>query len=74
MQHIVLISAFLGFGEKCGQNPLPSGLQLDANGQTALQLRNQIGRLGDVKGPRGDEENVVGANQRRSACSPWCLR
>ena len=34
-------------------------LELDANRKAALQLRNQIARLGDVKRAGGDEEDVV---------------
>jgi len=37
-----------------------SRLQLDPDRQAALQFRQQIGRLGDVKRTRRDEQNVVG--------------
>ncbi len=34
--------------------------QLDADRESALQLRHQVGRLGEVKRPGGDEQDVVG--------------
>src|SRR5438874_3982859 len=37
-------------------------LQLDPDGEAALQLRNQITGFGDVEGAGGDKENVVGAD------------
>ena len=40
-----------------------SGLQLDADRQAALQLRQQIGRLGDVERARRDEQDVVGLHR-----------
>ena len=42
-----------------------SCLQLHADGKAALQLRDEVGRLGDVEGPGGDEEDVVGAHRAR---------
>ncbi len=39
-----------------------SDSELDANGEAALQLGNQIRGLGDMEGARGDEEHVIGAN------------
>ena len=36
------------------------GAELHPNGQPALQLRNQIRGLGQMKGAGGDEENVIG--------------
>src|SRR5258708_7840563 len=38
------------------------GLQLDADGQAALEFGDQIGRLSDVKSPGRDEQDVVGAD------------
>src|ERR1700733_6373069 len=38
-------------------------LQLNADRQPALQLRQQVGRLGDVKGAGGDEQNMVGLHR-----------
>src|ERR1700740_2571105 len=37
-------------------------LQLDADRQAALQLGDQVRRLGDMKCSGGDEEDVVGAD------------
>src|SRR5713226_749019 len=36
------------------------GVELHADGKPALQLRDQIGGLGDVEGAGGDEQDVVG--------------
>src|SRR5579871_4346283 len=38
-------------------------LQLDADGQAALQFGDKVGRLGDVESARGDEKDVVGADR-----------
>ena len=38
------------------------GAQPDPDGQAALQLRNQIGGLGEVKSARGDEQNMIGVD------------
>ena len=38
-------------------------LQLDADREPALQLGHQVGRLGPVEGPGGDEEDVVGLDR-----------
>ena len=42
------------------KSSLRQGLQLHPDGEAALQLRDQVGRLGDVEGARGDEQDVVG--------------
>ena len=36
--------------------------ELDANREAALQLRNQVARLGDMECARRDEEDVIGAH------------
>ncbi len=36
------------------------GLQLDPDGEASLELGDEIRRLGDVEGPRRDEEDMVG--------------
>src|SRR5260370_10545248 len=38
------------------------GLELHADREPALELGNQVRRLGDVEGPGGDEEDMVGAD------------
>src|SRR3954469_8613954 len=38
-------------------------LQLHANREAALKFRNEVARLGDMEGSRGDEEDVVGAHE-----------
>ena len=38
-------------------------LQLHPDGEAALQLGNQVARLGDVERSGGDEQNVVGAHE-----------
>jgi hypothetical protein len=54
-----------GFGLR--QDPRKSSLcpapQLHADRQTALQFRQQVGRLGDVKRARRDEQDVVGLHR-----------
>ena len=40
-----------------------SAPELDADRQPALELGQQVGRLGDVEGARGDEQNVVGLDR-----------
>ena len=40
-----------------------SALQLDADRQPALQLRQEVRRLGDVERARRDEEHVVGLHR-----------
>ena len=37
--------------------------QFHANRKAALQFRNQIARLRDMKGARGDEQDVIGAHE-----------
>ena len=37
--------------------------QLDADGEAALQLRNQVAGLGDVERAGGDEQNVIRAHE-----------
>ncbi len=37
--------------------------QLHADGEAALQLRNQVAGLGDVKRAGGDEQDVIGAHE-----------
>src|SRR6476646_7364380 len=59
---VLLDERILGLGEDADEVFFLERLQLDTNGQAALQLGNQVGRLGDVEGAGGDEKNVVGAN------------
>ena len=42
--------------------------QLDADREAALQFRHQVGRLGQVKRPGGDEQDVVGPHRAVA----WC--
>src|SRR5713101_2188608 len=52
----------LGLGQDADEVGLGEGLELDADGEAALELRNEIRGLGDVEGAGGDEEDVVGAD------------
>ena len=45
------------------KSSLVSGRQLDADRQPALQLGQQVRRLGDMEGARGDEQDVVGLHR-----------
>src|SRR5262252_6487172 len=61
-RNVLLGERVFGLRENADEVFFFQRLQLDANGQAALQLGNQVGRLGDVECARGHEENVVGAN------------
>ena len=60
-QRLVLIGQG---GVRFGQDALEviggEGGQLDPDRQTALQLGDEIGRLGDLEGAGGDKQDVVG--------------
>ena len=57
-----MISAFLRLGQDANEIVDRQRIQLDANRKAALQLGNQVRRLGDVKCAGGDEQNVIGAH------------
>ena len=48
-----------GLAKDADEVVLREGFELDANGEAALEFRDQIGRFGDVERSGGDEENVV---------------
>ena len=52
----------LGLGEDAQEVLNGERLQLDADGEAALQLGDQVAGFGDMEGAGGDEENVVGAH------------
>ena len=59
-QGLVLLSeGASGFGENALEVIRGQGAQFHADGQTALQLRDQIAGLGQVKGAGGDKQDVV---------------
>src|SRR6266851_5691477 len=61
-RHVLLDERVLRLGENANEIFFLQGLQFDANGQAALQFRDQIGRLGDVERTSSDEKNMVGSN------------
>src|ERR1019366_8130700 len=52
----------LGLGEDLDEVLDGQGLQLHANGEASLQLRDQVARLRNVERSGGDEKYVVGAH------------
>ena len=58
----MLDKSVLWLGQNADEIFFLEGLQLDANGQAALKLGDQVGRLGHVKRPGGDEQDVIGSN------------
>ena len=52
-----------GFRQDAHQVALGQGLQFHANGKPALQFGYQVGRLGHVKRPGGDKQNMVGLHR-----------
>src|SRR5256885_14124298 len=59
---VLLDQGILRFGENADEIFFLQRLQLHANRQAALQLRNQVRRLGDMEGASGDEQDVVRAD------------
>ena len=57
-----LISALFGSVRMRTNSALPERLELHADREAALELRNQIRRLGYVERAGGDEQDVVGAH------------
>ena len=53
----------IGFGQDAHEILDHQGLELDADRQAALQLRNQIGGLRHVKGAGGDEQHMIGLHR-----------
>src|SRR4029077_6569651 len=54
---VLLDEGVLGFRENTYEIALGERGEFDADRQSALQLGDQVGRLADVKGSRGDEQN-----------------
>ena len=59
-RHILLDQARLGLGQDAAEVVLGERMELDADRQAALQLRQEVGGLGDMEGARGDEQDVIG--------------
>src|SRR6202158_1013308 len=59
---VLLDERILRLGQNANKIFFLQRLQLDANGQAALKLGDQIGRLGYVKRARRDEKDVIGAD------------
>src|SRR3569623_1088247 len=52
----------VGLGEDAHEVVDREGIQFDADGETPLQLRNEVRRLREMKGARGDEQDVISAH------------
>src|SRR6266436_952524 len=59
---VLLDERILRLGQNANKIFFLQRLQLDANGQAALKLGDQIGRLGDVKRAGSDEKDVISAD------------
>ena len=57
-----LMSAFLGSVRMRTKSPSVSAVSSTRIGSRPCSSGNQVGRLADVKGSRGDEQNVIGAD------------
>jgi hypothetical protein len=55
-------------GEDAHEFRLAERVELDADREAALQLRNQIRRLRHVERAGGDEQDVIGP----APCRAWC--
>ena len=62
-RHVLLDEARLRLRQDAAQVLRRQRLQLDADRQAALQLGQQVRRLGHVEGARGDEQHVVGLHR-----------
>ena len=62
-RHVLLDEARLRLGQDAAEVLARQRLQLDADRQAALQLRQQVGGLGHVERARGDEQDVVGLHR-----------
>ena len=60
---ILLGQAGPGVREDADEIRLGQRLQLDPDRQAALQLGQQVARLGDMEGARGDEQDMVGLHR-----------
>src|SRR5690606_29442578 len=58
-RHILLDEARLRLGEDAPEILLLKRAQLHANGQSALKLGQEVGRLRYMEGARGDEQDVI---------------
>ncbi len=61
-RHVLLDQRAPRLGEDAHELGLAERVELDADREAALQLRNQIRRLRDVERAGGDEQDVVGAD------------
>ena len=59
-RHVLLDERAARFGENADELVLAERLELDANRETALQFRDEVRRLRDVKRAGRDEEDVIG--------------
>ena len=61
-RHVLLDQRAPRLGEDAHELRLAERLELDADREAALQLRNQVRRLRDVERAGGDEQDVIGAD------------
>src|ERR1700693_4088300 len=57
--HVLADEGVLRFAQNADKILPRQGLELDPDGEAALQLRDQVRRLGHVEGSGGDEQDVV---------------
>src|SRR5581483_5942356 len=62
-RHVLLDQRGLGLGQDAAEVVARQRRELDADRQAALQFRQQVRRLGNVKGAGRDEQNVVGLHR-----------
>ena len=59
---VLLGQAGIGLGQDALEIGHRQGIQFDTDGEAPLQFGNQVGRLGQVEGAGGDEQDVIGAD------------
>ncbi len=62
-RHILLDETGLRLGQDAAEIVSAQRLELDPDRQPPLQFRQQVGRLGEMEGARGDEQDVVGLDR-----------
>src|SRR5215472_2310125 len=62
-RRVLLEQSILGLGQNPNEVLLSQGIELDPYRKAALKLRNEVGRLGHVKGAGGDEQDMVGLDE-----------
>src|SRR6266849_4479943 len=60
--HVLRDQSIPRFGKNADEIVARQGVELDSDREAALQLRDQVRRLGDVEGAGRDEQDVIGAD------------